>query len=120
MSASTPKIPPKDAASTGSDQADTLYVKLPPPGAAHAARPPQNKQHVLLQRLGAVVAALLCLSLPGAPGAILGLLLVRSGSAGFLWLWIPMLLFVEAIAIFVAIGIWREVSGWATSRDYTR
>jgi hypothetical protein len=119
MSASTPKTPSKDAAA-GSDQPEILYVKLPPPGAAHARRPPQNKQNVLLQRLSALVVALLCLSLPGAPAAILVLLLIRSGSAGFLWLWIPMLLFVETIAIAAAIGIWREASGWTTARDYTR
>ncbi len=104
----------------GSDQTETLYVKLPPPGAAHAARPPQNTRHALRQRLTVLIVALLCLSLPGASGAILVLLLIRSGSAGFLWLWIPMLVFVETIAIACAIGIWREAIGWTPSRDYTR
>ncbi len=120
MSASTPKSPAKGTPPAGGDQPERVYVKLPPPGAAHASRPPQNTQNVWLQRLSVVVVALLCLSLPVAPAAILVLLLVRSGSAGFLWLWIPMLLFVEAIAIACAIGIWREVSGWTSPRDYSR
>jgi hypothetical protein len=120
MSASSPKSPAKGTPSTGGAEPERVYVKLPPPGAAHALRPPQNKQRPLLQWLSAVVVAMLCLSLPVAPAAILILLLVRSGSAGFLWLWIPMLIFVETIAIACALGIWREVSGWTSPRDYRR
>jgi hypothetical protein len=121
MSASTPKPPAKNTSPAGDAEPERIYVeKLPLPGTAHAARAPQDTQNPLLQWLSILVVALLCLSLPGAAGAILVLLLIHGGAAGFYWLWIPMLVFVEAIAIACAIGIWREVTGWAGPRDYTR
>jgi hypothetical protein len=119
MSASTPK----NAASPASDDAgEPVYVKLPPPGAAHASRPPQNAQSPLLQAAGTILAVLLCLSLPLAAGAILVLLLVQPSTQkeGLVWLWIVMILFVESIAILCAVGLWRELTGWTGRSDYQR
>ena len=75
-----------------------------------------------MQTLGQLLGLALCLSLPGATGLILILLMifnVRDGG-GLLWLWIPMIIFVEAIALFCAVGIWRELTGWSRPRDYLR
>ena len=93
----------------------------PPAPAARKARP-TNLPTPLLQALGQLLALALCLSLPVAVGVILVLLAIfniRNGG-GLLWLWIPMFLFVEPIALFCAVGIWRELTGWSSARDYQR
>lgn len=115
---STPSTPGQSAGATsGAKAPERVYVKLPPPGAhrSHAAR---NAQHPLYQWLATMVAAVLCLSLPGAAGTIMVLLLIHTLAAGFALLWIPMIIFVEIIAVGCAIGIWREVTGWTSPRDY--
>jgi hypothetical protein len=94
---------------------------LPPPPAARRARP-TNLPNPLLQTVGQLFALALCLSLPIAVGVIVVLLAIyniRNGG-GLLWLWIPMFLFIEPIALFCAVGIWRELTGWTSPRDYQR
>jgi hypothetical protein len=119
MSAITPKNPATPTPGTGEQ---VRYVKLPPPGSTHAKRPPQNAPNPLITNVLNVFAALLCLTLPLSSGLIMVLLANHSVESGFslLWLWIPMFLFVEPIAILVAWGIWREYSGWRVRRDYLR
>jgi hypothetical protein len=119
MSASTPKTP---ASSTPASGEQVVYVKLPPPGSTQAKRPPQNVPNPLLTPVLTIFAAVLCLSLPLSSGVIMVLLANHSLQTHFplLWLWVPMFLFVEPIAILVAWGIWREYSGWRMRRDYLR
>ncbi|GAC1459934.1 MAG: hypothetical protein PVSMB4_19050 [Ktedonobacterales bacterium] len=125
MSTSAPQNPTSSTAGqasgtpAGATPPERVYVTLPPPG-NHGSRSARNAQQPLLQWLSQVAAGLLCLSLPGASGVIMVLLLVHAGAAGFAWLWIPMIIFVEIIAVGCAIGIWREVTGWSSPRDYQR
>lgn len=119
MSTSAPR---NTTASSATDGQQVVYVKLPPPGSAHAARRPQNVPNPLLDTVLSIFAFLLCCTLPLSSGLIMVLLANHSLQVGFslLWLWIPMFLFVEPIAILVAYGIWREYSGWRVPRDYLR
>jgi hypothetical protein len=81
-----------------------------------------------MQALSTLLIVVMCLALPVIPLVIIGLILFlpASGGAtnayqeGFLWLWIPMFLFVEAIAISVAIGVSREALGTAGSGPFIR
>jgi hypothetical protein len=119
MSASTPQNP---TTSTPAEGDQVIYVKLPPPGTTHAKQRPQNAPNPLISPVLNIFAFLLCCTLPLSSGLIIVLLANHSVQTGFplLWLWIPMFLFVEPIAILVAYGIWREYSGWRVPRDYLR
>jgi hypothetical protein len=126
MSTSAPQNPTSSTAGqaagapAGATPPERVYVELPPPSSAHGSRSARNAQQPLVQWLSQMAAGLLCLSLPGASGVIMVLLLVHAGAAGFTWLWIPMIIFIEFIAVGCAIGIWREVTGWSSPRDYQR
>src|SRR5947209_15266855 len=104
MSTSATPNPPASSASEGEQ---VVYVKLPPPGTTHAARRPQNAPNPLMDTVLSIFAFLLCLTLPLSSGLIMVLLANHSVQVGFslLWLWIPMFLFIEPIAILVAYGI---------------
>ncbi len=121
MSASTPKNP-ASSPTTGGDQQEVIYVKLPPPGTMHASRRPTDAPNPLIRYGGALFAFALCCTLPLASGLIMVLLMIQPGKPvhGFLWLWIPMFVFVESIAVLVAYGIWRETSGWSRGADFQR
>ncbi len=99
-----------------------LYVKLPPPGLTHGSRAPTDAAHPLWQGLGTLLAAVLCLSLPLAPATIMALLLIQptTRSEGLVWLWVSMIVVIESIAIFCALGLWRELTGWASRTKYVR
>lgn len=122
MSASAPKTPasPTEAG----PPKPLLPAKGPVPHAsARRGRSRANRPNPLLQRLGQLLAIALCLSLPGAAGIILILLAIfniRDSGGALLWIWIPMILFVEVIALLCAFGVWREFSGWGSPRDYQR
>lgn len=121
MSASTPKNPASPPA-TGGDQQEPVYVKLPPPGTAQASRRPTDAPNPLLRYGGPIVAFALCCTLPLAPALIMILLMIQPGSSvhGFFWLWIPMFIFIEGMALLVAYGIWREMSGYSRAADFER
>jgi hypothetical protein len=99
-----------------------VYVQIPKAGPGQGYHAPKNYRHPFLSLLTRLVIVLLCLSLPIVPGLIIALIVFLPGSqaVNYLWLWIPMFLFVEAIAIFVAIGVGREALGSAGAGDYTR
>lgn len=120
MSSNTPA-----ATQTNSKTPDTrVFVEIPraKPGQGYVA--PKIHQQPLLQALSRLAIIALCASLPLAPGAIIALILFLPQShfarADFLWLWIPMTIFVEAFAIFVAIGVAREAIGSSGSDHFTR
>ncbi|HKS70345.1 MAG TPA: hypothetical protein VJQ45_07990 [Ktedonobacterales bacterium] len=107
---------------------ERVYVKIPKAGPGQGYRAPKNYQQPLLMLLGRALVVLLCLSLPIVPLVIIGLILFLPGSGaarnayeeGFLWLWIPMFLFVELIAVTVAIGVGREALGIAGNGPFER
>ncbi|HEV7129175.1 MAG TPA: hypothetical protein VGN32_17215 [Ktedonobacterales bacterium] len=116
MSTSAPKTP-ADSTLAGTTAANTHPV-MPPP-VARAARKPSNTANPLQQRLGELLVIVLCLSLPLAAGIIPIRLMIASGTA-YLWLWIPLFIFIEIIACLCAFGIFREATGWASASDYQR
>lgn len=115
MSTSAPK-PSAASAPAPTGTANTHPVLPPPVVRTHR---PANVANPLAQRLGELLVFVLCLSLPLAAGIIPIRLMIASGTA-FLWLWIPLFVIIEIIACLCALGIWREATGWASSRDYQR
>jgi hypothetical protein len=120
MSSNTPA-----ATQTNNKTQDTrVFVEIPraKPGQGYVA--PKNYEHSLLQSLSRLVIILLSISLPLAPAVIIGFILFLPQShavqEGFLWLWIPMAIFVEAFAIFIAVGVAREALGSSGSNHFTR
>jgi hypothetical protein len=107
---------------------ERVYVKIPKAGPGQGYKAPKNYQQPLLMLLGRLLVLALCLSLPIVPLVIIGLILFLPGSGnatnayqeGFLWLWIPMFLFVELIAVSVAIGVGREALGVAGNGPFER
>jgi hypothetical protein len=73
-----------------------------------------------MARLSTVVVWLCCAALVVAPAFVIGLICFMPGShaisSGFAWLWIVMFLLTESIAVFSAIGIYREANGIAGSQ----
>src|SRR5215469_6553802 len=114
---------------TGTSAApERVYVKIPKAGPGQGYKAPKNYQQPLLMLLGRLLVLALCLSLPIVPLVIIGLILFLPGSQGatnayqegFLWLWIPMFLFVELIAVSVAIGVGREALGISGNGPFER
>ena len=107
---------------------ERVYVKIPKAGPGQGYQAPKNFQQPLLMLAGKVLVVLLCISLPIIPLVIIGLILFLPGSGhatnafeeGFLWLWIPMFLLVELIAVSVAIGVGREALGIAGNGPFVR
>ncbi len=97
-----------------------VFVEIPKAGPGQGYRAPQNFNHPAMDRLGQLVVWLLCAALIVAPAFVIGLICFLPGShalqAGFAWLWIVMFLLTESIAIFSAVGIYREAVGIAGSR----
>ncbi|HEU5438873.1 MAG TPA: hypothetical protein VFU88_06265 [Ktedonobacterales bacterium] len=120
--------PPSTSAGTEGAAPERVYVKIPKAGPGQGYRAPKNYQRPLVDLVWRVLVVLMCLSLLVIPLAIIGMIVFLPASAGhhnayeegFLWLWIPMFLFVEAIALFVAIGIGRAALGIAGSGPFER
>jgi hypothetical protein len=126
MANTTP--PSTSAGSTEGAAPERVYVKIPKAGPGQGYHAPKNFQRPLVDLAWRVLVVLMCLSLLVIPLAIIGMILFLPASGGhhnayeegFLWLWIPMFLFVEAIALFVAIGIGRAALGIAGSGPFER
>lgn len=97
---------------------EKVYVKIPKAGPGQGYHAPKNYQQPLLDSLSKIIIVLLCASIPLATGLIFGMILGFSATSRtqFLWLWIPMIILIESIAILVAIGIGREALGTAGVR----
>ncbi len=120
MSSKTPT-----ASQTGSKPNDTrVFVEIPRAKHGQKYVAPKVHQHSLLQLLSRVAIVALCASLPLAPALIIAFILFLPQShavqEGFIWLWIPIALFVEAFAIFIAVGVAREALGSSGSGHFTR
>jgi hypothetical protein len=101
---------------------ERVYVKIPQAGPGQGYQAPKNYQNRLLNWVSGLVVVLLCISLPVAPAGIITMILILDATARNtqLWLWIPLGLFVEAIAMLIAIGIGREALGSAGGGRYER
>ena len=97
---------------------EKVYVKIPKAGPGQGYHAPKNYQQPLLDTLSKIIIVLLCASIPLATGLIFGMILGFSETSRtqFLWLWIPMIVLIEGIAIAVAIGLGREALGTAGIR----
>ncbi len=107
-STSTPATPEK------------VYVEIPKAGPGQGYKAPKNYQHSLIDLLSKLAIIALCISLPAAPALIFAFILGASelNRNGYLWVWIPMIVLTEVIAIFAAIGVGREALGVAGSDGY--
>lgn len=94
-------------------QNDERFVQIPRAKPGQEYRAPKNHQHPLMDLIYRGAVTLLCLSLPVAPAVIFFMILAYSKAIqyGLLWLWIPMIIFIEVIALFVSWGVAREALG---------
>ena len=101
---------------------ERVYVQIPKAGPGQGYRAQPNFRRPGLEALGKLFTYLLCISLPISSGGIIVMILLLDHIAREqqLWLWIPLGLFIEAIAILVAIGVVREALGTAGSGPFTR
>ncbi|PWT78340.1 MAG: hypothetical protein C5B60_01315 [Chloroflexi bacterium] len=117
MSGDTSASSSGGASSAGDNR---VFVEIPKAGPGQGYRAPQNFDHPVMTRLGKLLVWLLCAALVVAPAFVIGLICFMPGSdaltSGFAWLWIVMFLLTESIAVFSAIGIYREALGIAGSR----
>ena len=91
------------------------YVTIPRALPGQEYKAPKNFQNPLMSLFYRVAVVLLSLSLPIAPGVTFFMILTYSKAIhyGLLWIWIPMIVFIEIIAMFVAWGLAREALGYA-------
>src|SRR5689334_19482783 len=92
---------------------EKVYVKIPKAGPGQEYKAPKNYQHPLIDLLSKLAIIGLCISLPLAPALIFAFILGASelNRNSYLWVWVPMIVLTEVIAIFVAIGVGREAWG---------
>jgi hypothetical protein len=92
---------------------EKVYVKIPKAGPGQGYHAPKNYQQPLLDTLSKLLIIVICAAIPLATGVIFAMILGNSeiSRTQFLWLWIPMIILIEGIAILVAIGVGREALG---------
>jgi len=113
MSATTPPSAQNAAAD------NRVFVEIPRAKPGQGYRAPKNLDNPLLTLLSRLVVFLICLAILIIPGVIMAMIMFlplqaghnNASQAGLLWLWIPMFIFVEAIAVFLAVNIYREFTG---------
>lgn len=106
-----PTTPPADKAT----QPERVYVEIPKAGPGQTYRAEKNIQQPFLMLVSRVFIVALCCTLPASTLLIFGMILATDPNARthFLWIWIPMILFIEAIAFPLAWGVAREALGSA-------
>ncbi|HEX9037546.1 MAG TPA: hypothetical protein VF808_11215 [Ktedonobacterales bacterium] len=89
------------------------FVKIPKAEKGQEYKSPKNFPNPFMSGLYQFAVVLMALALPLAPGAIFFMILVYSKAIamGFLWIWIPMIILTETIAIGIAWGLAREALG---------
>lgn len=92
---------------------EKVYVKIPKAGPGQGYKAPKNYQHPVFDALSTALIVAMCAAIPIATGLIFAMILGNSeiSRTQFLWLWIPMIVLIEGIAVLVAIGIGREALG---------
>jgi hypothetical protein len=118
MSANT--TPPTTTSTGSSATPEKVFVKIPQAGPGQKYRAPKNYAHPALSSLSTLLVILMALSLPLIPAILIIMIAYNTlgSSPDLLWLWITMFILVEAIAVFVAIGIAREAIGVTRRSDY--
>jgi len=113
-SSATPSATPNATVSAPSTP-ERVYVEIPrlKPGQGYKA--PKNYQHPVFDALTRVLVVAMCAAMPLATAIIFFMILVYSNAIkyGFLWLWITMIIFIEAMALLIAYGVAREALGWS-------
>jgi len=108
MSSQTP-APEAGGADSG------VYVEIPRAKRGQQYKAPRNFSNPFGIFITRVLIVVICASLPIAPAAIIGLIVFAPTSQvlhdGMGWLWLSMFVFVEVIALFVAINVGREALG---------
>ncbi|HEY0722920.1 MAG TPA: hypothetical protein VGD41_02770 [Pyrinomonadaceae bacterium] len=107
-----------DTSSNTQTKPEKVYVKIPKAGPGQGYKAPKNHEQPLLDALSRVIVVVMCSALPLATGLIFAMILGASQTSRneFLWLWIPMIVLIEGIAIALAIGVGREALGTAGIR----
>lgn len=103
-----------------------VFVEIPRAGPGQGYQAPKNYDQPLLTVLSRLAIVAICLAIPLIPGVIVAMIMFlplpngaqNAVQAGFAWLWIPMILFVEALAIFLAVNVYREAVGSAGGDMY--
>ena len=92
-----------------------VFVEIPRAKRGQEYKAPKNFPHPFGVFITQVIIVVICASLPITPAAIIGLIVFAPTSQvlhdGLGWLWLSMFLFVEVIALFVAINVGREALG---------
>lgn len=106
----SPKTSPNTPA-----QPERVYVEIPKAGPGQTYRAEKNVQRPFLTWIAAAFIIALCASLPAAPALIFGMILANDphSRTEFLWIWIPMIIFIEALALPLAWYVAREALGAA-------
>lgn len=97
---------------------EKVFVKIPKAGPGQGYHAPKNYQRPLLQSLARLIVLAMCVALPITPAAIVTMIMIKSSD--LIWLFLPLGVLVEVIAIFVAIGLGREAIGSSGAGHYTR
>jgi hypothetical protein len=122
---------PPSATNTGDAskvEDNRVFVQIPKAGPGQGYRAPKNFDQPLLNLLGRLLVLALCAAVLLVPGVIMALIMFlplgnghrNATQAGLLWLWIPMFLFVEAFAVFIAVNVYREGIGSAGEGNHLR
>ena len=114
MSATTP---PSDAGKKD----NRVFVKIPKAGPGQGYKAPKNYDQPFLSFLSRLAVLAMSAAVLLVPGVIMAMIMFlplsaghnNASQAGLLWLWIPMFLFVEAFAVFIAVNVYREGVGSA-------
>jgi hypothetical protein len=118
MSANT--TPPTTESAGPQATPEKVFVKIPQAGPGQHYQAPKNFQQPLLRVLSTLAVIAMALSLPFVPAILIIMIAANTSNSEpyLLWLWITMFVLVEAIAIFVAIGVAREAIGVTRRSDY--
>lgn len=113
MSTDTSPSSPTPSSSGTQAEPRRVYVEIPRAKPGQGYHAPTIYRRPLLTFVQQVFTILLCASIPGAVTLIFAMILANDPNSRteFLWIWVPLIIFVEALAIFLAIGVGREALG---------
>jgi hypothetical protein len=98
---------------------ERVFVPIPKAGPGQGYQAPKNVEVPLADVLGTLLVAGACLSLLVVPAVIILMMAANTiQEPGLIWLWVTMFIFLEAVAVLVALGLWREALGYASRTDY--
>lgn len=127
MSATKPPSA-SNGTSAGAPKDNRVFVKIPKAGPGQGYQAPKNYDQPLLNVLSRLLVLAMCAAVLLVPGVIMAMIMFlplsaghrNASEAGLLWLWIPMFIFIEAFAVFIAVNIYREGVGSAGEGKHLR